>query len=693
MNNKIKKMTTRTSAKSRYARNSKITNLGTDEIIYITEPFNQKPKVYRRRKDITENASSEATTPNKRGIKKKKINNDSLEVIDIMENNYQKGGKNRSTQRKYSKVAYREVKKKEKGKNNSVDKIIKNNTNNRKERKIMSITLEETDEDDNEEEEEIKPTTSNSALRPSKRNPKTNQSRRYTSKTPDKRNKKRNNNNIQSYIQSKKKKKQKHPQNKITQYELSDNSDDDESNIEETQDQINSGFFSSRKTSQTKNREDPEEEIQKAKPKSTIKLSQDNSSALLGKKRKNEKNTKSKTPNKLNKNNIHVTNNEPIVINNSPMKIHAGKSSRTPVKNTNTKKADSGSNYLIDTKNYVTPELAILNQLIIEFGFEKVLDSLCKAKLNHKNKLDSCIQGLRDSCTSEKLPLFLIKMLFSYFDHKDKERPAEEKSQEISNVNEQQQEQEEDKEEDKIKENIKEEKDNEKEKIKEKDIEKEKENKKSVSMLKSCSTENTNTNNELNEPSEKPLSKSPIKSSSNPKLTPKNINNIAPMVIDEQITESIHLIDEEPIPVPKSPSTIKEKKVTQPPIPENKKVPKSPIKNQNAEPKKEKKNMSIGSHYYKDKDGMIYKYQVFKLDGKGNAIFKCYDDKCSSEGVYDLDSRIFHVTNKHSLKYNEHDYIINLDKNEDNVFKEMKNLEKNNAQVFKEGNERTVKIY
>jgi len=110
-------------------------------------------------------------------------------------------------------------------------------------------------------------------------------------------------------------------------------------------------------------------------------------------------------------------------------------------------------------------------------------------------------------------------------------------------------------------------------------------------------------------------------------------------------------------------------------------------------PKKEKKNMSIGSHYYKDKDGMIYKYQVFKLDGKGNAIFKCYDDKCSSEGVYDLDSRIFHVTNKHSLKYNEHDYIINLDKNEDNVFKEMKNLEKNNAQVFKEGNERTVKIY
>ena len=103
--------------------------------------------------------------------------------------------------------------------------------------------------------------------------------------------------------------------------------------------------------------------------------------------------------------------------------------------------------------------------------------------------------------------------------------------------------------------------------------------------------------------------------------------------------------------------------------------------------------MSIGSHYHKDEDGLIYKYQVYKLDGQGNAIFKCYDDKCSSEGMYDLDSRKFSVTVKHNLKYNEHDYVINSDKNEDNVFKEMINLNKKEAQVYKEGNERTVKLY
>ena len=111
------------------------------------------------------------------------------------------------------------------------------------------------------------------------------------------------------------------------------------------------------------------------------------------------------------------------------------------------------------------------------------------------------------------------------------------------------------------------------------------------------------------------------------------------------------------------------------------------------ETKKEKKPTSIGSHYHKDVDGLIYKYQVYQLDGKGNALFKCYDDKCSSEGIYDLDSRKFGVNTKHSLKHQEHDYIINYDKGEDNVFKEMSKLNKNDAQVFKEGNERTVKIY
>jgi len=56
-------------------------------------------------------------------------------------------------------------------------------------------------------------------------------------------------------------------------------------------------------------------------------------------------------------------------------------------KNKNMFPVDTSSISSIDSKNYVTPELAVLNQLIVEFGFEKVLDSLCKGKLNHKNKI------------------------------------------------------------------------------------------------------------------------------------------------------------------------------------------------------------------------------------------------------------------------------------------------------------------
>ena len=52
---------------------------------------------------------------------------------------------------------------------------------------------------------------------------------------------------------------------------------------------------------------------------------------------------------------------------------------------------------------------------------------------------------------------------------------------------------------------------------------------------------------------------------------------------------------------------------------------KSPIKEEGK--KGEKKVTSIGSHYNKSEEGEIFKYQISSLDGKGKAIFKCYDDK------------------------------------------------------------------
>ena len=109
--------------------------------------------------------------------------------------------------------------------------------------------------------------------------------------------------------------------------------------------------------------------------------------------------------------------------------------------------------------------------------------------------------------------------------------------------------------------------------------------------------------------------------------------------------------------------------------------------------KGEKKTTSIGSHYNKDEEGRIYKYQVANLDGKGNAIFKCYDDNCTGMGIYELENRKFSVTKKHSLKHGEHEYIINYDKDGDNVFKELIEKEKSEAQVFKENGERIVKYY
>ena len=655
---------------SRYSKSN-------EEIIEIKEPINRKAKIYQKRKDITENTSSEATTPNKKGIKKKKIGEDLIEIVEQENKN-----RVRYPKRKESvKPPIREIKRREKGKNKSVDKIVKNIANNKREK--MTINLNET-----YSEEEINLNNLNATIyrRPSKKNIRQPQMKRNVSRTPDKKNKKKKEINIPK---NNKKRGRKTGDEKLMQFELSS----DENENEDTQDKekVDSGYLSLRKASQSKKAIQERE-----KSRSTVKSSKE-SARLLGKKRKNERNVKSKTPNKMNKSQIQIVNKIPIEIKNSPIKMRAGKSSKTPVKNNSKKNRnmfpDTSSINSFDSKNYVTPELAVLNQLIVEFGFEKVLDSLCKGKLNHKNKLDSCVEGLRSSCATEKLPLFLIKMMFSYFEKKDKEKDIKEDPKEEEKLPEKTEQklaipelvQINDKEKEKEKEM-----DEEKDKELDKEKEKEKEMKKlvSVSMLKSASTENTNTNNnELNEFSEKPvLLKEP----------PNMLQNISSLIANEENSAPIHLTEEEPTDSVQTPPLSKnEKKVPQKEIKEkeNKKIDKSPLKLTKEETKKEKKPTSIGSHYHKDVDGLIYKYQVYQLDGKGNALFKCYDDKCSSEGTYDLDSRKFGVNIKHSLKHQEHDYIINYDKGEDNVFKEMSKLNKNDAQVFKEGNERTVKIY
>jgi len=102
---------------------------------------------------------------------------------------------------------------------------------------------------------------------------------------------------------------------------------------------------------------------------------------------------------------------------------------------------------------------------------------------------------------------------------------------------------------------------------------------------------------------------------------------------------------------------------------------------------------SIGSHYNKSGDGKIYKYQAYYLDGKGHAIFKCYDDKCSGMGIYELDTMNFLKTKPHSLKHMDHEFIRCCEKDISDIFKELTEKNKSNAQVFKVKGEKTIKYY
>jgi hypothetical protein len=107
----------------------------------------------------------------------------------------------------------------------------------------------------------------------------------------------------------------------------------------------------------------------------------------------------------------------------------------------------------------------------------------------------------------------------------------------------------------------------------------------------------------------------------------------------------------------------------------------------------EKDSTSIGSHYNKNVDGKIYKYQAYYLDGKGHAIFKCYDDKCSGMGIYELDTMNFEKTKPHNLKHMDHEFIRCCEKDISDIFKELTEKNKSNAQVFKVKGEKTIKYY
>ena len=101
-------MTTRSQMKTRYSRYPRASNFSNndEEIIDLNEPSSYQSKVYQRRgKEHIENISSEATTPNKGAIKKKKINKELIEIREVKDS-----GKSMKNKRENSKMAKREAK-------------------------------------------------------------------------------------------------------------------------------------------------------------------------------------------------------------------------------------------------------------------------------------------------------------------------------------------------------------------------------------------------------------------------------------------------------------------------------------------------------------------------------------------------------------------------------------------------------
>ena len=104
------------------------------------------------------------------------------------------------------------------------------------------------------------------------------------------------------------------------------------------------------------------------------------------------------------------------------------------------------------------------------------------------------------------------------------------------------------------------------------------------------------------------------------------------------------------------------------------------------------KIVSIESHYNKNKDGNIYKYKVGFLSGK-SIIFYCFDPRCISYGIFDLETKKFRVQKGHNLRYSSHNFIINYEKNNEVIFKEMNQKKYLDSQVYKEGKNSIVRFY
>ena len=106
------------------------------------------------------------------------------------------------------------------------------------------------------------------------------------------------------------------------------------------------------------------------------------------------------------------------------------------------------------------------------------------------------------------------------------------------------------------------------------------------------------------------------------------------------------------------------------------------------------KNNTLGleCHFNKNEDGNIYKYKIVYLLG-GLAIFKCDDDSCKGDGIFDLDKNIFSVGQKHSKEYSEHKFVKNGILDNSIIYNEMNSNKYKDAQILFEENNKIVRFY
>ena len=441
-------MSSKVKARKRAVFTRKKNTKDEEEIIEIEEFPDIKPlKNNENKNDNNEVSSSEATSTNKKSTKKKK-GELSIEIKDIeiplkknetiiISSKSQVPGPIAPFRKKNSATnltVNNKEKKKEKKSVNSNSKIIpKEKSPKAKEKRkknIASISLEESDNDNqvdkSKEDTKTVPDDVNKSFN-AKKHKSVNKSRETstnTNRNKNKKNQKEQKIKLSSEEKEEKKVKEKGSKTKTQKEKKVNKKEYPKTSLDKS---FNSISDFSKTSKKNKNNIVPKEE----EAKSEIKLQKEVKDAdslrekiynFLGKKRKpNNKGQKSRTPNK-DKINTQSPKIEILTENNVEKK-----KSRTPLRNY--QKATK-SHFLIPTikdvdkncdKKEEIPELVVLNKLIKEYGFEKVLNTLCKSKLDEKDKFESSLQHIKNSCSESQLHILLFNALFSYFESKFEE--------------------------------------------------------------------------------------------------------------------------------------------------------------------------------------------------------------------------------------------------------------------------------